>query len=66
VGEYELVGHLEGDATNGRVSIAAPIGQALVGQHRGARVEVEAPHGKIGLEVLQVARPRSARSRKAA
>jgi transcription elongation factor GreA len=64
--EYELVGPLEGDATNGRVSIAAPIGGALVGQHRGARIEVAAPRGTIGLEVLQVARRRSAAAWKAA
>lgn len=32
--DYELVGRLEGDAANGRVSIAAPIGRALIGQKR--------------------------------
>lgn len=64
--EYELVGPFEGDATNGRVSTAAPIGRALVGKDRGARVEVAAPRGTIALEVVQVARRRSAAARKAA
>jgi len=63
--EYELVGAFEGDATNGRVSAAAPIGRALVGQHPGARVEVAAPRRRIALEVLHVARRRPA-ARKAA
>jgi transcription elongation factor GreA len=64
--EYELVGPLEGDATNGRVSSAAPIGRGLIGQRRGARIEVDTPGGTIALDVMQVAPPRSARVREAA
>ncbi len=53
--EHRLVGSIEGDAANGRVSIAAPIGRALVGRQRGARVEVATPRGALTLEVLKVA-----------
>lgn len=53
--EYELVGPIEGDPTNGSVSIAAPIGRALLGQRRGAEVEVATPRGAVMLEVLDVA-----------
>ena len=53
--EHQLVGPIEGDPTNGRVSIAAPIGRALVGRQRGAHVEVATPRGAVTLEVLKVA-----------
>lgn len=59
--EYELVGPIEGDATNGRISIAAPIGRALMGERRGGRVEVVTPRGRVMLEVLKVAGRSSAR-----
>ena len=64
VSEYQLVGPFEGDPTNGRVSITAPIGAALIGRQRGARVEVATPRGSVSLEVLGVAA--SARMGKAA
>ncbi len=54
--QYELVGPIESDAANGRISIAAPIGRALTGQCRGGRVEVATPSGRVRLEVLDVAR----------
>lgn len=59
--EYELVGPLESDPATGRVSIAAPVGQALVGQRAGDRVEVSAPSGRLRLEVLDVAPAESMR-----
>jgi transcription elongation factor GreA len=52
--DYELVGPLESDAASGRVSIAAPVGQALLGQRAGNRVEVSAPRGPMTLEVVAV------------
>jgi transcription elongation factor GreA len=52
--DYELVGPLESDPSTGRVSIAAPIGQALVGQQAGSRVEVKAPRGPLSLEILAI------------
>ena len=55
--EYELVGPLEADIDTGRVSIAAPVGQALLGRRAGAHVDVTAPGGRHTLEVVAV-RPR--------
>jgi transcription elongation factor GreA len=52
--EYELVGPLESDAENGRVSIAAPVGEALLGQGPGARIALTAPHGPLSLRILSV------------
>ncbi len=52
--EFELVGAIEADAANGRVSVAAPVGRALTGRRAGDRVEVEAPRGTTALEILAV------------
>ena len=57
--EYELVGPIESDIANGRVSVEAPVGRALVHQGAGAVVDVETPSGMLGLKVLSV-RPRGA------
>lgn len=53
-GQYELVGPLESDIGNGRVSIEAPVGRALVGRSAGDVVEVETPRGTLAVEILQV------------
>jgi transcription elongation factor GreA len=63
--DYELVGPLESDVGNGRVSIGAPVGQALFGQRPGARVEVTTPRGPLRLDVVSV-RPRPALAKEAA
>ena len=62
--EYELVGATESDVGNGRVSVGAPIGRALVGRRVGESVEVETPRGTLFLEILSVRPP--ARSQHAA
>jgi transcription elongation factor GreA len=52
--EYELVGTIEPNVGNGRVSVAAPVGRALVGRKAGETVEVKAPQGTLALEILSV------------
>jgi len=52
--EYELVGAIEPKVGNGRVSITAPVGRALVGQRVGARMDVATPGGTLPLEILSV------------
>jgi len=52
--ECELVGPLEADPAAGRVSMVAPIGRALLGQRRGARIDVATPRGTVVLEVVAV------------
>jgi transcription elongation factor GreA len=52
--EYELVGASEPNVGNGRVSVAAPVGSALVGQRVGARLDVATPGGTLPLEVIGV------------
>ena len=57
--EFELVGPLESDVASGRVSIGAPVGEALLGRRAGMRVEAATPRGQITLDVVSV-RPRGA------
>ncbi len=52
--EYTLVGQNEVDAAAGRISIASPVGRALVGAAAGDEVEVEAPSGTIRFLVGEV------------
>jgi transcription elongation factor GreA len=54
VAEYALVGPIESDVGNGRVSVAAPVGRALLGRLRGEAVVVETPRGRRQLEILAV------------
>lgn len=61
--DYELVGAIDPHIGDGRVSVMAPVGQALVGRRAGALVEVSAPRGVRPLEILSV---RSSRLRQAA
>ena len=55
--EYQLVGAIEGDPASGRLSIASPVGSALLGRQRGERVEAATPRGVATLEVLRVEAP---------
>jgi transcription elongation factor GreA len=54
VAEYVLVGPIESDVGNGRVSVAAPVGRALMGTRRGDVVAAQTPRGTTRLEVLAV------------
>jgi transcription elongation factor GreA len=52
--EVELVGRLEADASNGRISIASPLGKAILGLRRGEVADVDAPRGRLRFKVLAV------------
>ena len=55
----ELVGRFEADPFAGRVSVASPIGQALLGLRAGEVAVVDAPRGRRRLKVLAVEEARS-------
>jgi transcription elongation factor GreA len=55
--ELELVGQLEADVAAGRVSVASPLGQALVGLRRGEIARVDAPRGRFAFEVVALELP---------
>ncbi len=52
--KYQLVGDLEANARNGRISISSPIARALIGKSKGDTVEVTTPGGSRSYEVLKV------------
>ncbi len=51
---YQLVGHLEADLDQGRISISSPIGKALLGKSEGEEVKFAAPSGMRTYEVLEI------------
>lgn len=51
---YQLVGDVEADVKNGRISISSPISRALIGKSVGDSVEVAAPGGARGYEILKI------------
>jgi transcription elongation factor GreA len=52
--EYEVVGAIEGDFGDGRVSVDAPVGRALLGAAAGDTVTVACPRGELRFEVMSV------------
>jgi transcription elongation factor GreA len=66
IAEYELVGPVESDPGNGRVSVEAPVGRALVGARRGDVVLIETPRATEQLEILSVRSAAPSRARSAA
>ena len=51
---YQIVGDAEADVKGGRISISSPIARALIGKSVGDQVEVSAPGGARGYEILDV------------
>ena len=51
---YYMVGSKEADPSNGRISNASPIGQALMGKKTGEKVAVETPGGTLYLKILEI------------
>lgn len=51
---YRIVGEVEANASEGRISITSPIARALMGKTVGDSVEVATPGGGKSYEVLKV------------
>lgn len=51
---YQIVGKYEADITKNLISIASPLGRALIGKDAGDSVEVTAPGGTRGYEIVEV------------
>ncbi len=52
--EYQIVGPLEANPREGKISYESPIGAALLGKKAGARVKVKTPGGQIKLKILEI------------
>lgn len=51
---YQIVGDQEADVKAGRISISSPIARALIGKEVGDAIEVNAPGGARGYEIVQI------------
>ncbi len=51
---YKIVGDQEADVKAGRISISSPIARALIGKEVGDSIEVNAPGGARGYEIVEV------------
>ena len=52
--EYRLVGPDESDIIQGRISIASPLGRAILGKKPGDELTVEVPGGKRAYELVGI------------
>ncbi len=52
---YRIVGDMEADVRSGKISISSPIARALIGKEVGDSIEVAAPGGARGYEILDIA-----------
>lgn len=51
---YQIVGDQEADVKSGRISISSPIARALIGKTIGDAIEVNAPGGARGYEIVNL------------
>lgn len=51
---YTLVGKAESDPANNKISVDSPVGRALYGAHKGAKITVHLPKGDVEFEVIEV------------
>ena len=52
--EYQLVGPEESDINEGRISIASPLGRAIVGRKPGDEISLQAPGGRRVYELVDI------------
>ena len=52
--KYQLVGQVEADAKDGRISYNSPLGRALIGRQVGEEVEVTTPSGDRYYEIKKI------------
>jgi transcription elongation factor GreA len=51
---YHLVGAVESDPGEGRISVDSPVGRAIVGKKKGDKVTVNVPQGTVHLTIKSV------------
>jgi len=51
---YMIVGPAETDPRQGKISLASPLGKALIGKRIGEKAHVQAPGGEITFEILRI------------
>jgi transcription elongation factor GreA len=53
--EYQIVGSIEGDPSELRISNESPVGRTVLGRTKGEEIVVEVPSGTLRFEILDVA-----------
>lgn len=52
--EYKIVGRLEADLADGKISFGSPLGQAIMKKEAGTTSTVEAPAGEYKVTIVEV------------
>ncbi|MGL4395541.1 MAG: transcription elongation factor GreA [Hyphomicrobium sp.] len=52
--KYTIVGDVEANLRDGKISISSPIARALIGKTKGESVEVTTPKGSRSFQVLKI------------
>jgi transcription elongation factor GreA len=59
--EYQIVGSVEADPSNHRISNESPVGKAIMNKKPGEIVRVEVPEGFVEYKIVKIKRPRKRR-----
>lgn len=51
---YQIVGEDEAEISEGKISVFSPMARAMIGREIGDEIEVRAPSGIIGYEILDI------------
>jgi transcription elongation factor GreA len=51
---YQIVGEMEADVSDGRLSVTAPLARAMIGKKVGDSIEVTTPGGQKDYEIMKV------------
>ncbi len=52
--EFQIVGTVEADPANGKISDESPIGQALIGKKDGETVEIKTPAETVEYKIVEI------------
>jgi transcription elongation factor GreA len=51
---YQIVGDLESDLKQSKISVSSPIARAMIGKHEGDTITIEAPGGQREYDIVAV------------
>jgi transcription elongation factor GreA len=51
---YQIVGDLESQPSEGKLSLLSPVGRAIVGKNLNSEVEIETPAGKFKYKITKI------------
>lgn len=51
---YQLVGPYESDPDSGKISLASPLGKALIGKEEGDEIKLKTPGGVQEFEIMEI------------